>query len=261
MLSGARPRVFTFISTLPREEKVAMLTNIGASLANADSSVLLLDATIGVRGTASYLDISQAVTLLHAARKEYDLEHAIRHAPQGFCMATLGRSSLQAVLRNRLQAGRLKSIFDKLINCFDVIMIDAQLSDDDDLIFPILPEGEIVIHVSDNARSIKAAYAIIKQINSREGRRSFGVLLTGASEKRTQAVYENMAKAASRYLAVSLNAIGYVPTDEYIGKAASLGKTVVDAFPKAGAAIAFRQLAGYFSCADVTSKGMGVMSH
>lgn len=261
MLSGARPRIFTFISTLSREEKVAMLTNIGASLANVGKSVLLLDASVGARGTASYLEISQVVTLLHVARKEYDLDRAIAKTPQGFCMATLARGSVGAVMRNRHQSARLKSVFDKLAGQFDVMMIDTQLNDDEDFTIPPLWEGETVIHVADNAKSIKSAYSIIKQMNARDGKRTFSMLLTGASEQRAQVVYANMAKAASRYLAVSLHAIGHVPADEHVNKAASLGKTVVDAFPRASAAIAFRRLAGYFSSAEASSKNLGMMSH
>ncbi len=261
MVSASRHRVFTFISTLSREEKVAMLANLGASLAKAGRSVLLLDASVGLRGTASYLDISQAVTLLHVARKEYELQHAIAQAAQGFDMTTLARGSIRAVMRHRHQAARLKSVFEKLAGQYDVILIDAQLSEEEDFTLPPLWDGEVVVHVTDNAKSIKAAYSIIKHINSRDGKRTFGVLMTGASEERTQVVYANMAKAASRYLAVSLNAIGHVPVDEYVRKATSLGKTVVDVFPRAGAAIAFRRLAGYFSCSEATSKNLGMMPH
>ena len=261
MLHGARPRVFIFMSTLSRDEKVAMLTNLGASLISAGSSVLLLDATSGVRGTASYLDISQVATLSHVARKECALEQAVTPTPQGFCMATLARGSLKTLARNRLQRARLYDTFETLTTQFDVMMIDAQLSEDEDFILPLLPEGEIVVHVSDNPASIKAAYAIIKQMSAMDGRRHFGVLLTGASEKRTQTVYANMAKAASRYLAVSLRAIGYVPTDEHVSKAASLGKTAVEAFPRALASIAFHRLAGYFSCSKATPGGLGALFH
>jgi flagellar biosynthesis protein FlhG len=56
-----------------------------------------------------------------------------------------------------------------------------------------------------------------------------------------------MAQAASRYLAVNLTSMGSVPADEYLHRAARLGRAVVDAFPLAGASVAFRQLAGRFA--------------
>jgi flagellar biosynthesis protein FlhG len=38
--------------------------------------------------------------------------------------------------------------------------------------------------------------------------------------------------------------MGSVPADEYLHRAARLGRAVVDAFPLAGASVAFRRLAG-----------------
>ena len=60
-------------------------------------------------------------------------------------------------------------------------------------------------------------------------------------------VYDNMAQAASRYLALNLTSMGSVPADEYLHRAARLGRAVVDAFPLAGASVAFRELAGRFA--------------
>ena len=41
--------------------------------------------------------------------------------------------------------------------------------------------------------------------------------------------------------------MGSVPADEYLHRAARLGRAVVDAFPLAGASVAFRRLAGRFA--------------
>jgi flagellar biosynthesis protein FlhG len=45
--------------------------------------------------------------------------------------------------------------------------------------------------------------------------------------------------------------MGSVPADEYLQRAARLGRAVVDAFPLAGASVAFRQLAGRFALSGV----------
>jgi flagellar biosynthesis protein FlhG len=79
------------------------------------------------------------------------------------------------------------------------------------------------------------------------GRRPFGILVTGATEAEAKVVYDNMSSAATRYLAVTLSSMGSVPADEYLQRAARLGRAVVDAFPLAGASVAFRRLAGRFA--------------
>jgi len=64
-------------------------------------------------------------------------------------------------------------------------------------------------------------------------------LVTGGSEAEAQMVYANMAQAASRYLAAQLHFIGSVPADDHIRRATGQGRTVLEAFPLAGASIAF----------------------
>ena len=70
-------------------------------------------------------------------------------------------------------------------------------------------------------------------------------------------VYANMSSAASRYLAVTLTSMGSVPADEYLQRAARLGRAVVDAFPLAGASVAFRQLAGRLALAGMAQPSLG----
>jgi flagellar biosynthesis protein FlhG len=81
----------------------------------------------------------------------------------------------------------------------------------------------------------------------RYGQRPVGILITGAAGERAGAIYQNLASAASRYLALEVHAIGSVPEDEHLARATRQGRTVIDAFPTAGAARAFRDLAGRFS--------------
>ena len=52
MLAGPRPRIVTFLSAVPDDDKGAMLVNLGASLVGAGSDVLLVDARSLTRGVA-----------------------------------------------------------------------------------------------------------------------------------------------------------------------------------------------------------------
>ena len=251
MLAGARPRVFTFLSSTPGESNGTMLASLAESLAQTGNAVLMLDARMGARGVASSLGIHQPVTLLHVARREYMVEDAIYDAPEGFSLATLARGSMGAVLRNHIQFSRLAASFDALSQQFDVMMVDAALDAEDDFPLAAMADGEIVVQVSDSADSIKAAYAIIKRVHARHGQRPFGILVTGTSEARAQVVYANMANVASRYLAISLHSIGFVLAEDISAPAAREGQYPSYARHATGSSVAFRRLAGYFSCSAV----------
>lgn len=255
MLAGPKPRIFTFLSATAGEEKSAMLVNLGASLVRAGSEVLLLDASTSAQGVAARLGMARGVSLLEVARQERALSEVVQAAPQGFGVARLTHGTLRAATQDEDQARRLANTFGVLAKQTDIVVIDAELGDDDAFPVPAMASGEIVVQVTSGADSIKSAYSIIKRLNNRLGRRPFSVLVTGASDKEAQVVYANMAQAASRYLAIQLNSMGSVPADEHLKRAARLGRSVIDAFPMAGASVAFRRLAGRFARSEAGAFG------
>lgn len=255
MLAGPKPRIITFLSAASAEEKGAMLVNLGASLVQAGRDVLLVDACIASEGIAGRLEAVQGATLLQVARQERALEEVVQAMPQGIGIAAMMRRNQRSVVLDPEQMRRVAIAFDRLAAHSDIVMVDAELDEDDSLPIAALAEGEIVVQVANSPESIKTAYAIIKRVAGQLGRRPFSVLVTGAAEKEARIVYQNMAQAANRYLAVKLNSVGSVPADDHLKRSMRLGRAVVDAFPLAGASVAFRQLAGRFVLSDMAAAG------
>jgi flagellar biosynthesis protein FlhG len=251
MLAGPKPRIVTFLSAVAAEEKNTTLLNLSASLARAGSEILLLDACPGGRGVAARISAPGTATLLDVARQERALDQVMQPTQEGFKLAMLAR----ALPADPSEMRRLASSFGVLSRQTDIMLIDAELDGDDTFPLPAMASGEIVVQVSNSPASIKDAYALVKRLNAQLGRRPFGVLVTGAEEAEAKRVFDNMAQAASRYLAVQLKSMGSVPADEHVRRAARLGRAVVDAFPLAGASVAFRQLAGRFAAAG-DARGM-----
>ncbi len=249
MLAGPKPRIVTFLSATTVEEKSATLLNLSASLARAGSDVLLLDACSATHGLTSRMALSHGATLQEVSRQERALNEVMHATPQGFNIATLTRGPIRSLSPDAAQARRLSNTFGVLVKQSSIVLVDGELNDDDMLPVPAMANGDIVVQVANSAASIKSAYALIKRLNAQLGRRPFGVLVTGATESEAKVVYDNMARAASRYLAVQVTSMGSVPADEHVNKAARLGRAVIDAFPLAGASVAFRRLAGRFALA------------
>ena len=252
MLAGPQPRIVTFLSATPSDDKGAMLVNLGASLAQSGNDVLIVDACQRDYGVARRLEMERHVSLLQVARQECALNQVVQSAPQGFNVALLARDG-EAPASGSHEARRLAKAFDVLVKKQGgIVIVDGELNRDGGFAVPLLADSEIVIQVSTIATSITNAYGLIKRLAQEFGRRPFGILVTGASEAEAKVVYDNMSAAASRYLAVTLSSMGSVPADEYLQRAARLGRSVVDAFPMAGASVAFRQLAGRFALPGMT---------
>ena len=266
MLAGPKPRIVTFLSATPQDDKGAMLVNLGASLARAGNDVLIVDACELDYGVAQRLGVDHGASLLQVARQECGLNQVIHAVPQGFSVASMAhRGGVRGQRSGPDEARRLANTFEVLVKQTGIVIVDGEFGPDDSFPVPLMDSAEIVVQVSTSAASITAAYSLIKRLSQQLGRRPFGILVTNASEAEAKMVYDNMSSAASRYLAVQLTSMGSVPADEYLQRAARLGRAVVDAFPLAGASVAFRQLAGRFalptlsgglSASGLTASGM-----
>jgi flagellar biosynthesis protein FlhG len=253
MLAGPKPRIVTFLSANAGDDKGAMLVNLGASLARAGNDVLIVDACAQQYGVAERLGVDRGVSLLQVARQECGLNQVVSQVPQGFGVASMARG--RAARSSPDEARRLAKAFEVLVKQTGIVLVDGEFGADDSFPVPLMGSSEIVVQVSTSAGSITAAYSLIKRLSQQLGRRPFGILVTGASETEAKVVYDNMSSAASRYLAVQLTSMGSVPADEYLQRAARLGRAVVDAFPLAGASVAFRRLAGRLALSGMPQLG------
>lgn len=107
----------------------------------------------------------------------------------------------------------------------------------------VIANTELVVQVTNKASSIKAAYMTMKSVCEQFGRQKFSVLVHDVSEKVALRVFTNLAQTAKQFMQVELTLIGHIPADIYLNKALQLGRSVVDAFPMAAAAKAFKALA------------------
>jgi len=260
MLAGPKPRIFTFLSATSPAEKSAMLVNLSASLAHAGSDVVLLDACASEHGISQRMGVTPQATLLDVARQQRALNQVVQTMPQGFRLASLTNGSLCAITHDADQTRRLSNAFNVLASQSDLLVVDAELDEQDNVPIPGMTSGDIVIQVSPAAASIKEAYSLIKRVNEQLGRRPFGILVTGADEQEAQTVYKNISQTAGRYLAVQLHSIGFVPQDDHVTRASRLGRAVIDAFPLAGASIAFRRLAERFALQSNKDNGLHGLS-
>ncbi|MGB7481994.1 MAG: antiactivator of flagellar biosynthesis FleN protein [Burkholderiaceae bacterium] len=259
LAAGPKPRVVTLLSVLPEADKSATLINLAASLARAGSDVALLDAHLHADGVSGRLGDLPRASLLDVARGRRTLEQAVRMLPQGFRLAALASPGTRP-LQLASNAQQIEQAFGQLAAQCDLVLADAVVGEPELLPLAALGSGDIVVQVSPDASAITAGYALIKRLNAAFGRRRFGVLVSGADERQAERVFANMEQAASRYLALPLYAVGSVPADEHIRRAARLGRSVVDAFPLAGASIAFRRLAGRLTPSGLPSGNPGMLA-
>ncbi|VVE08770.1 flagellar biosynthesis protein FlhG [Pandoraea horticolens] len=124
----------------------------------------------------------------------------------------------------------------------DIVVIDCTRAGA--VLSPLAAQAhEVMVVLGREPASITGAYSWIKQAHFDYARAQFRVLVNRAEDIEARVVCRNLATTASHYLAVSLELAGHVPVDRQVMRARHLMRTVVDAFPMAPAAVAYRQLA------------------
>lgn len=244
LLARDSVRIVTLTSGRPGVGKTGIVANLAVALAKRGRRVLVLDEQQGEGRMESLFGLSAQYDLMHVIRREKTLADVMLHGPEGVGIISAGKGlQVLAGLRQEDQDWLVHS-FRQLSKSVDVVLVDAVAGIASNVLPLSLASQEIVIVVSLHPSSITDAYALIKVLNQNFAIRRFHILASkvqGAAEAR--GLFGNMAKAAERFLDVSLDFMGYVPSDEKVKQSARICRPVVDAFPVAASAKAIRSLA------------------
>lgn len=250
LLAQDSPHIITVMSGSMDAGKTSTVINLAAALARNGKQVLVIDENAGATNLAATLGLNAHRDLLDVIRRDKALDEVIISGPDGIRLLPAGRG--MPVLRKLGLQDQTH-----LINCFnsfteplDVVLIDAAPGRASQMLSVSSSSHEIVVVVSPEPASITAAYALIKHISGDRGIQRFRVLVNRAViETEAQVIFDNMAEVASRYLAVSLDFMGFIPTDDKLRQSNRRGRSVIEVFPTAISAESFCRAAETLSLA------------
>lgn len=244
MLVQDSVRIATVVSGIPGGGKTAAVINLAAALTRSGKDVLVIDENAGANNIGGTLGLHAHRDLLDVVRRDKTLDEVVIPSPEGFRLLSAGRGMRVLGTLSPGDQAHLIECFGRFAQPIDVILIDAAPVRTSRLLSPAVSGHEIVVVASSDPTSITAAYSMIKNINGSQGGQQFRVLINQvAAEAEAQMIFDNIARVASRYLAVSLDFLGFVPPDDKLRQSIRLGCSVIEGYPAAVSAIAFRRLA------------------
>lgn len=243
ILGSRGSRYVSLLSAVSPSQKNTVLLNLAAALVRTGSEVQLLDASLSADGIGSHSTLPPTPTLWQLACQQGDGQHAVQEHGPGIRIARLAGRPLKELLRGQDDVARLSLQLRELTPASNFWLVDTDLGSDNPFVLPELSQGEMVVLTSCTPDSIKLAYAQIKAVHAQLGRRPFQVLVIGATPPQADKIQQNIALAASRYLAVPVRPLGSIPNDEHLAQSLQLGRPVIEAFPMAAASAAFRDVA------------------
>jgi flagellar biosynthesis protein FlhG len=241
IMAKPKPRVVSVLSASPSQTQPRLITNIAATMANQGSEVLVMHASEHTLEHSYELD--QSPSLLDVILEKHTLQQAIKSTNHGFSSVRLMQRKLLSNINNNHTNSQLNLLFNQLAQQYDIVLVDTMLNKTNVLPLHTLNESEIIIQLTRKPESITQAYSLIKQICSELGRRSFGIIVDGATDAQAQIVFRNISQVSKRFMQIELDFFGAIPADNHLSRASKLGRTVIDAFPLALASIALKQIA------------------
>lgn len=245
IMAAPAPRIVTILSATPHHDTSRLMTNLATSLSQHGNKTLVVHAS--KCSSEAFYGIGHIATLADVALQQTTLVHALHASSHGFSLAKLTQKSKLDTIPSTAMYPALDAIVYQLAHEHDIMLVDASLNSQKALPLVRLSEGEIIIQLTRQAESIKEAYALIKHLYQRLGRRNFGIIVDDATDSQAGVVFNNIASVAKRYLQIELDFYGAIPNDEYTQRASQLGRSVVDAFPLAMASTAFKKMALRFN--------------
>jgi flagellar biosynthesis protein FlhG len=237
-------RIVTVTSGSAGAGKTATVINLAAALVRSGKDVLVIDENAGANNLGGTLGLNAHRDLLDVVRRDKTLEEVIISSPQGFRLLPAGRGMRVLENLNPGDQAHLIDCFRRFAQPMDVVLVDAAPVRASRLLSLTASSHEIVVMVSSEPASITAAYSLIKNMSGDHGKQQFRVLVNQVgAESEARMIFDNMARVASRFLSVSLDFLGFVPPDDKLRQSLRSGSPVIEAFPAATSAAAFRRAA------------------
>ena len=143
-----RPRSLVITSAVPGEGKTSTATNLAIALAQTGQRVLLVDGDLRRPKVASVLGLERSVGLTTVLVGRSELHDSIqKHAGSGIYLLASG--PIPPNPTEVLQSHAAQSLFDKLNQMFDMVIIDAP---------PLLPVSDAAIM----ARDVDGAILVVR---------------------------------------------------------------------------------------------------
>lgn len=237
-------RIVTVISGSPGGGKTTTVINLAVALAQNGRDVLVIDENAGANNLSGTLGLNAHRDLLDVMRRDKTLDEVIIPGPQGFRLLSAGRGMRALEKLNPGDQAHLIDCFGRLAQPVNVVLVDAAPGRASRLLSLNFPSHEVVVVVSPEPASITAAYALIKHISGEHGQQRFHILVNKvAAETEARMIFDNMERVANRYLAVSLDFMGFVPPDDKLRQSIRLGRPVIESFPASVSVSAFCRVA------------------
>ena len=132
----------------------------------------------------------------------------------------------------------------KLVSEFDIVIIDTAAGLGSSVLWFNKWAGKNIVIMTPDPTSLTDAYALIKVLATRHGRRDFKLLINSVkSDDEGEITFLNMESALGKFLQLSPMYLGSIPNDQAVSKAVREQRPFILTQPECNASIAIMNVA------------------
>ncbi len=237
-------RVISFTSGKGGVGKTNITVNMAVALARAGSSVLILDADLGLANVDILLGVKPTYTLEDVLRGNRSIEEIMVDGPQGVSVIPAASGIETLCLLESADKIRLMDALENISLNFDYLLIDTRAGISPDVMYFNTASSEIVVVINNEPTSLTDAYALIKVLATTYGEKSFNVISNDVLDARDgEKAFNRLQSVVDRFLQVKLSYLGHVPSDAHVAEAVQQQKALLELYPSSRAGLAVSAIA------------------
>ena len=245
--NGDRPKVIAITSGKGGVGKTNVVVNLAVTCQRMGRKVLIFDADLGLANIDIIFGLNPKHNIEEIINGEKELSEIILRGPEGVAIIPAGSGVQDLTQLSEGQKMHLLNEFDGLNNMFDLLLVDTAAGISSNVMYFNLAAEERIVVVTPEPTSITDAYALIKVMFHQHGIKNFFLLLNMVpDENAAKSVYRHLSTVVAQFMGgISLDYVGYIPTDTYLRESVTRREPVVCCYPEASSSRGFKDLATY----------------
>lgn len=224
--------------------KTNLVANLACLLSRMKKKVLLLDGDTGLANIDVVLGLSPRYNLSHVLREECTLSDALIRGPGGFLILPSSSGIQEMSDLTREQKLVILEELNHLEMDLDYMLIDTAAGIAGNVMYFNLAAREIIVVASPEPTSLTDAYALIKILNQRQGKKRFRLIanMVRSAAEGTE-VFCRLNQATEHFLNLSVEYLGHIVMDESLPRAVRQQKAAAELYPQAPAVKCMERIA------------------
>lgn len=237
-MDSKKPVITSIASGKGGVGKTFIAANLAACLVRDGKRVLVVDCDLGLANMDILLGIAPRFTLQDVVFGDQAVQDVIISTKAGFDLvpASTGVKEMAQLFYEKIQM--IKSTLDSVFPNYDQVLLDTGSGISEVVLqFNLFAPKNIVV-LNREPTSLTDAYAVIKVMYQRVGRKSFGIIVNSArDEKEGDRLFGHIDSVSTEFLGLPLHYLGHVVTDDAVPRSILNREILAHAYPRSRVAM------------------------